>query len=194
MVRTVACFLALGITLGASGAPAPKGRAEPVYFATNKGDRGVYRVTAGQIESVTAEVVTVAKKEGTEVLVTIGLEAEGKLTPYAKKRVSAKGIFLLSTSGGRYDPPPCLLKLPAKPGESWCHRDQSKMTLVGEEGVEVPAGTFKALRVDTAVNADDMEYEFTSWYAPGIGVIKSVERLGDHERVTLLMEFVPAKR
>ena len=58
----------------------------------------------------------------------------------------------------------------------------------GPEEIEVPAGKLKALRVRAHEGGT-----LTSWYAPGVGAIKRVQKLG-HQKETaarLLKSFRP---
>jgi hypothetical protein len=49
-----------------------------------------------------------------------------------------------------------------------------KRTVAGVEDVEVPAGTFRAVRVEWDCAPDnEAPYRVTIWYAPGIGEVKT---------------------
>jgi hypothetical protein len=63
---------------------------------------------------------------------------------------------------------------------------------VGEwEWVEVPAGRFRAVRVDWDRQRDaEEEWRVTRWYAPGVGMVK--ERNAGHLRV--LVAFTQARQ
>ena len=57
--------------------------------------------------------------------------------------------------------------------------------------MEVPAGKFKAVRVEQVVHftfAFGEPYRQTDWYAPGVGLIKTVAG----QSVTTLKSFTPA--
>jgi hypothetical protein len=73
-----------------------------------------------------------------------------------------------------------LLKSNAKAGHSWEVPDRGTRTVHGPEDVQVPAGKFKALRVVWEHDGGTL----TSWYAPGVGEIKRVEKRGGQDVVT----------
>jgi hypothetical protein len=62
-----------------------------------------------------------------------------------------------------------------------------------EEEVEVPAGKFKALRVEAEQELGANVFKSTLWYAPGVGLVKSVTNTNGTERVQVLKSFTPGK-
>jgi hypothetical protein len=79
-----------------------------------------------------------------------------------------------------------VLKLPAKEGETWefASKDKGDLTLTDryttgkEEEIEVPAGKFKAIRVDMeTVSNGRTAVRMTYWHAPGVGVVKEVRHI-----------------
>ena len=88
------------------------------------------------------------------------------------------------------------LKLPAKAGEAWrVDALDLRYTTGEEEVVEVPAGRFKAVRVELRRVMDgDVVYHNTDWYAPGVGVVKAISRDREGDRVTVLKAFIPAAK
>jgi hypothetical protein len=65
------------------------------------------------------------------------------------------------------------------------------ITIHGFEEVEVPAGKYRAVRVDTAAGMfNGNPVEAKAWYAPGIGLVKSEGSFG-HKLV--LKSFTPGK-
>jgi hypothetical protein len=118
--------------------------------------------------------------------------------------VSDKGLTRIG-SGDRDLPVPVpMLKLPAKAGDSWSYEPAvpegaEKRTItytVGkEEEIEVPAGKFKALRVEMTQSAAPGEFipRMTYWYASGIGLVKSVSAQGAKDRTVVLKSFTPGK-
>jgi hypothetical protein len=73
-----------------------------------------------------------------------------------------------------------------------------KYRLVGEEVVEVPAGRFRAVRVEYSYTLPvgprsvPVAYHATNWYAPGRGAVKVVFRVGEDETVMELKSYTPA--
>lgn len=82
------------------------------------------------------------------------------------------------------NPPRPLMKLPPRAGQtwSWSPADSAfelKITSkwIGEETVKVPAGTYKAWKLQTVTTGEDTEITAFTWYAPGVGAVRS-ERKG----------------
>jgi hypothetical protein len=82
------------------------------------------------------------------------------------------------------NPPRPALKLPPRVGQtwSWSPADSAfelKITekWIGEETIKVKAGTFKAWKLQTVTTGEDSEVTALTWYAPGVGVVRT-ERKG----------------
>jgi hypothetical protein len=120
-------------------------------------------------------------------------------------QVSAKGVFRLGGAKGELGEPVPLLKLPAKEGETWTVErpgsfakgpggsNKATYTVGKEEEVEVPAGKFKAIRVEMALELRGGTLKSSTWYAAGVGIIKVVTPSGDKERTQVLKSFTPGK-
>ena len=99
-----------------------------------------------------------------------------------------------------------MLKLPAKEGDSWSYESgggdgpiahKTTYTVGKEEEVEVPAGKFKAIRVDKELKYDigngPTTIKTSSWYATKVGLIKSVTNPGATQTTMVLKSFTPGK-
>jgi hypothetical protein len=177
-------------------APVPKGAQDPVlYFPTKVGSKWVYQW--GKEERV--ETITATEKSGSDTVVTLGVMVENKPVPYCKLLVSNKGLFF--GTGGLQEKtfPHCLLKIPSAKGEKWdwmvteVNRKATR-TAFEEEEVDVPAGKFRTIRVDSeAPVGKDLTQKTKQWYAVGIGWVKLVTKMGDAEEVRVLKSFTPGK-
>ena len=182
MSRTLTS-LAFAILAGTVvAAPVPK-RADPVlYFPTAVGARWVY--DRGDREE-TVEVSAVEREDGEVVVSRTG--TDGAASGYSKTFVGPTGLRQ-DQYGGRTSTV-VVLRTDLKPGESW-ETPEGKRTVHGPERVEVPAGKFEALRVEWEQDGSRM----VSWYAPGVGEVKRVERSGGEETVfRVLKSFKPGK-
>jgi hypothetical protein len=172
------------------GAPIPKSRTQPAepYYPTKAGTKLVYKDGAGV--EFTEVVTEVSEQDGAKV-VTIGKQEGGKVTRLRQVTVSDASIVQTHDGNGKLELPACFLKLPVKRGDTWEANvmDQGKTWLVGtrtvsaEEEVVVPAGKFKAIRIDwdCEIVKSTQKYTITTWYASGVGEIKRVS--GSSERV-----------
>ena len=174
-------MLALLAASSLFAAPVPKPAETAPYFATVVGAKWVYERDGGREEAV--EVSEVEKVDGELVVSRTAVDGEGMR--YTKMIVSAAGLRQEGVDGKVT----WLLKAKLRSGESWDVPD-GKRTVHGPEKVEVPAGTFTALRVEW----EHAGGKLTSWYAPGVGEVKRVAKIdGDTERVTRLLKSFKAK-
>jgi hypothetical protein len=67
-------------------------------------------------------------------------------------------------------------------------------TVAGEEVVEVPAGKFRALWVESKLESAAPTPTGTYWYAPGVGVVKSVLNTSTGVQTTVLKSFTSGKK
>ena len=155
-----------------------------------------YEVKTADGSTEHTDTVTAAEEKDGAVVVTMKLGAQGRAR---KVMVSDKGLMVVSDAFRDYDPPAAQLKLPAKPGDEWDSTppnaklgDVTGRTnkVIGEEEIEVPAGKFKAIRVDTVISLSGERFTVSQWYAPGVGVVKMVK--GSHY-TKVLKKFTPAK-
>jgi hypothetical protein len=160
----------------ASAAPkvAEKGKAR-VYFPTVVGMRVEFTTTyqGGQSVVHTQEVVAVAERDGVTTVTMARLKTDGTRQGGYTVEGSDEGVRVVAEGETKYDPPVWLVKGPTKPGTTWevtAADGKSIMTVLGEETVETPAGTFKAVRVNkTYSNGRPGSSE---WYAPGLGRVQ----------------------
>jgi hypothetical protein len=117
--------------------------------------------------------------------------------------LSEEGLFRLSHNEYRYDKPWCILKAPYRTDDKWVVDvvdhfgvgGKSTHTIGKLEWVEVPAGKFRALRVETEHDGEKPALTATSWYAPDVGQVKMVarSRAGKEEGTVVLKLFTPGK-
>lgn len=108
----------------------------------------------------------------------------GSFTPPSTRvRKSADAVTLSRLSDPVGGPSITILHFPLTVGTSWPGRDfgggnTETIWPQGPENVTVPAGTYVAQRVDHHIHyAQGSEDVLSYWYAPGVGVVKMIERL-----------------
>jgi hypothetical protein len=197
--------LLIGLVLPVSfaeSAPRPKDADKPLlYLPTTVGDQRVLEVGSKGKSGEAIEWVKRVEKKGDMVVVYFGREEDGPaLYAYG---ASPDGVFRISNGSFVYDPPYRLLKLPAKEGEKWesvspamggAPKYVFKFTSGTEEEVEVPAGKFKAIRVEADEETNGLVTRTTYWFAVGLGAIKIRTQYKDVERVQVLKAFTPGKK
>jgi hypothetical protein len=187
----------------AVAAPVPKDQKGVLYYPTTKDSKWTYstRSPTGGV-SETSEVVTdVEKKADGHDEGPVGRVIKDRVTVFQKIEVSARGLSRVGAGGGAaMDPPRTLLKVGAKVGDTWDHNPKpgqgqpGKYVFRGDEEVEVPAGKYKALKVEADIEfTKGQPSRVTYWYAPGVGQVKIVTKDDKGERVQELKAFTPGK-
>ena len=177
----ISAVLVLGVALAiAPAAPRPKDRSKPVlYHPTNVGEQWVLGFDMENGTNMAPLVVTSAvEKDGITTVKVANVGRDGTPGLGFTVEVSEKGVCMVENASGKLDDPRWLLKLPAKPGSKWevPIKDRGRKpetmvrTVVGEEEVVTPAGTFKAIRVDIEFPAGTPW--LTEWWAVGRGKVK----------------------
>jgi hypothetical protein len=197
--RLAACVLLVSVA-AAGSAPRLKDGPGGTYFPTTVGDRWVFETRYATTSAEYAEVVTAVERKGGATVVTVGREADGKVGPdLSQVRITDKGLYRSSYLGTVYDAPYCILKLPLKPGEAWTSEVSSggqvtstfKYQAVREEEVEVPAGKFRAFRIDVDIDSRGQSNRSVIWYDARVGIVKLEHGPGEPESVRVLKSFKP---
>jgi hypothetical protein len=175
-----ALIAALLLILGgiAFAAPRPKDTAkEPVYFPTVEGTTLVYKVGDREETEVVSKVEV---KEGDKVVHISSIEA-GVHKPLMVVRIGKDGLYLLEETGQKYDPPWCILKLPAKAGDKWTTNTTrpdignlaSSETIKSVEELTVPAGKLeKTVVVESTSMVAGKTNTVSYWFSDGVGWAK----------------------
>lgn len=179
-------FAVFAVLLGLSAVAAPVPRelkGSGVYFPTTVGTKWVYETASGELESA---VVSAVEKDGNDLIVSRE-GVDGTRTAYSKMLVSADGLRQVrELTDGKVG---WVLKTTLKAGQSWAMPEGGKRTVHGPEDVQVPAGKFRALRVEWEQSGGTC----TSWYAAGVGEVKRVHKRDEIETVTrALKSFRPS--
>ncbi|HVK08769.1 MAG TPA: hypothetical protein VM597_08345 [Gemmataceae bacterium] len=192
VLRSLVALLAAAPLLGAPGVK----EKEKLYFPVTVGDT---LVTSSERKGATDgdTTWTVTKVDGKDgrYVVTVQVDAGGGFSQAVEFEVSANGVFVLARGGVKVDPPAPQVKLSAKAGERWeTGFPKGTATMGKEEEVEVPAGKFKAVRVDAEYDVGMGRTQKTAiWFAPRVGPVKSVTTVNGFTIVSALKSFTPGK-
>jgi hypothetical protein len=195
MSRIPALLAALTGLAGALAAPALKDRrADRLYAPTCVGDRQVYEQRGPNGTTEGAHVV--AKVEEKDGALRVTIQRDGETSVWTDMVVSEKGVVWHTLRGFKLDYPVPAVKLPLKPGESWEYEPKSghfkrTYTVGREEEVDVPAGKFRAIRVEEEFTRGDERQRHTFWHAPRVGIVKAVIRTETAEWTQVLTSFTP---
>jgi hypothetical protein len=182
-----------------AGAPRVKdGPVGGVYCPTRLGDKWVYVV--GDREQTFQ--VTEVEARGTETRVTVSDVTDGRPQPFETVAVRPTGVYRVKFVGVEVEEQ-CVFRLSGREGDTWKTHlpNQAHVgggdwtTTVGRaEEVEVPAGRFRAVRVEVTVTARngrpvDPPEVYVSWHAPEVGLVKTTL---NGTTIRVLKSFTPA--
>jgi hypothetical protein len=167
----------------ASAKPKPKSKTTADYFPLRVGDSWTYRNT--EEGGYTLKVLSEEPHEGTVRFVVELLSGVKVNKTYSKANgwVLFHGETYPDHTGleATYDPPKQVLPNPLVAGQKWEwagkdptqveHRESNRV--VGVETVTVPAGKFRAMKVVSEISGASVPLIRTSWYAEGVGLVKT---------------------
>ena len=164
---------------------------DPICYPLRVGDRLVHQLGDGEL----IQHVTKVEKVGGGFSVTLEvIDAARKSSHFTTAIVSSRGVQAIEYAGQKLDPPLWWLKLPHAAKNTWKGEWMGGMTFAFEskewEEIEVPAGKFRAIRVDRQEIQNGAALGTTTyWYAPGLGCIKIAGR----STARALKSFTPGK-
>ena len=182
-VLAVAPIMVVSLAFCTDAAPVPKHLLKPpVYlFPTTIGTKWDYFDDAREWTETVTEVADKYEQKVVHLERRIkGLKTVTSMTV----AVTENWVYRLSVGDQKDQPPYCWLKLPASSGAFWMYTwpngREERNTILDEEEIEVPAGRFKSVRVQSSYNdpsgfgLNGFKTPPTSiyWFAPGIGLVK----------------------
>lgn len=155
------------------------------------------------------QIVTVARvmPQSGGAVAEIRYEVSGKLVQIETYRITPKTIFRLTSGaagGGKIEPPLPVIQFPLTAGRKWTWKGtvtlagvrtqaRAAFTVSGPEAVKAPAGTYRAMKVFSAlvvnINGLDTKIPNAYWFAPGVGVVQQLVRLGNTEIRSVLTRY-----
>ncbi len=187
----------------AAGGPSPSAvpsaaRARPDYFPLGQNDWWRYLFT------------NAFKKTGDFTLMVIDFNPSTGL--YAIENRSVGFTDYYSRTGGfiflrkrelkhgtvEFTPPRRYLADPLKVGQAWSWKGPAgdlaeSSKVLSEDTVKVPAGTFRAFKVETVARIQKTSQRAPvirdAWYANNVGMVKSVSKEGVYVSTTELLEY-----
>jgi hypothetical protein len=185
-------LIALATLLAAStafGTKPKEPKAAADYFPLRVGDSWTYRNS--EAGGYTLKVLSEEPQEGGAVRYVVELRSEVIIQNVFSK---ASGWVLFHAESypeheglkATYEPPKQYLPNPLVAGQKWEwtgkdptqveHHESSRV--IGLENVTVAAGKFRAMKVVSEVSGGAIPMTKTSWYADGVGLVKSTTQGG----------------
>ena len=173
---------------------------DAVYFPLDSGNQWAYQSIYFDDTSYREDLLVDVQGDG-----TIRLMVFNNADPVAEIHFqrTKDGLFktkeISASKMVNYNPPQLSLASKLKVGASWKWESDDKKekytskVLAGGK-VKVPAGTFDTILIRTeGVIASGEKYTDESWYAKGVGYVKSVITVGDKKKVDELREYTVKK-
>jgi hypothetical protein len=151
------------------------------YYPLREGASWTYRTHTGR--EFVRRVLGTEAVEGTDCRIIQSGELEKHWMALGRE-----GVTLHRSKGLNFEKPLLLFKLPPKEGERWEGAAQSSsgavrytFTTAAEETVEVPAGRFKAWRIEWTMGEGEAAVSGKTWLARGVGPVKELYASGGRE-------------
>jgi hypothetical protein len=193
MCRKVIGLITSCLLLSWAALAAPRKADAPTdyYLATIVGDKLVYETSDGDQSWTEVLEVAEARQKDAVVLVTLREVDSPKSDPKPYRYgASAKGVYVVRKGEDVLESPEYLLRLPFNKGNTWeatrTTRDgdtaTTKYSTTNEEEVEVPAGKYHCIRIESECASNGVTWTYTRWVAPRCGLVKQVMVRKDNER------------
>ena len=202
--RTTAALLLMSLALLAATAQKPQ-TPPPDYFPLRVGDWWKYRSTTadGKQSEFTVKVLSADKQaDGTNLYLVETLTSFQPINDWYSKpsgwvlmhRIAYPKNEALKAD---YQPVKQYLKNPLTAGASWSWKGKGMMAVdieetsqvAGPEAIEVPAGKFQAMKVETKVIQGGTPVTKVYWFANWIGMVKSMTDTGSVKSTTELLDY-----
>lgn len=161
----------------------------PDYFPMSVGDSWTYRQEESDTE-YTVKVLSAEKQADGTTRYLLEKQAGAQIQSWYSKIngwVLMHGeSYLGQELKSKYEPARQFLKNPLVAGEKWTWKGKAITNMdftefnevVGPETVKVPAGTFRAMKIVSKVEDGGALMTKTSWYANGVGLVKTMTEGG----------------
>ena len=202
--RTFAALLMMSLALLAVMAQKPQ-EPPPDYFPLRVGDSWKYRSTTadGKQSEFTIKVVSADKQgDGTNLYLVETLTTFQPIHDWYSKPSGQVQMHRIAYPKNEalkadYQPVKLYLKNPLTVGSSWEWKGKGMMgveieessRVTGTEAVEVPAGKFQAMKVETKVIQGGTPVTKTYWFANWVGLVKSMTDTGSVKSTTELLDY-----
>jgi hypothetical protein len=165
---------------------------KPNYYPLAKGTKWEYRLSADDREhALTCEIMEVEVKEG-KSHARMEAKLPNSVTLGEEISTDAAGVYRNSIMGAKLTQPLPIIRYPVKPKDEWKDRlklgdlDGTLAIVIKDVAaiVEVPAGKFTTLAIQSIVEMNGEKHVACIWYADGVGIVKQ-EMMSGSKVVTM---------
>jgi hypothetical protein len=198
-------LLALATVLGQKPSAGRREEPPPDYFPLRVGDWWKYQSTTadGKQSEFTMKVLSDEKQPDATSWYLVEIQSTFKPIHewYSKPtgQVLWHREFYTSNESMKvtFEPVRQYLKNPPTTGATWSWKGKGMLgvdidesnQVIGPEAVEVPAGKFQAMKVETKVNQGGTLVTKTYWYANWVGLVKSMTDTGSVKSTSVLLDY-----
>jgi hypothetical protein len=196
-MRMIFALLAIGFaTTSFAADPAMQN-----YYPLVKGTKWEYRFSQDEREvAFTCEITEVIFKEGRTHARMLS-RLPNSLLMEEELSTDDNGVYRTALLGTKLAEPFTIIKYPVKARDGW--KDKIKVGEMEGSGaitirdtaamIEVPAGKFKTLEVESRTELKGEKVVARIWYAEGVGIVKQETSSGSNLLTMELKKYTPAK-
>jgi uncharacterized protein DUF3108 len=202
-IRIVAALLLILLALGCVVGQKQK-EPPPDYFPLRVGDWWSYQSTTadGKQSEFTMKVLSEEKQADGSALYQMEIKSAFPIHEWYSKPAGwvlwhREAYTANDSMKVAFEPARQYLKNPLTPAATWSWKGKGMMgvdidessRVSGPEPVEVPAGKFQAMKVESKVNQGGTLVTKTYWYANWVGLVKSMTDTGSVKSTTQLVDY-----
>jgi len=167
------------------------------YYPLKEGNKWYYRMEAGEKTFQVVTQLTKVENSSVKGMFRLEMSIDGKVLGSEDLTVDKTGVLRHAFNDTQFPTPVTVVRFPVKEGDTWeqtvaAGGDEMKLKgkVIGEEEIEVPAGKFKALRVQIEASGEQSEtLTVTYWFARNAGIVKQTLEVGDEQIVFELEKY-----
>lgn len=210
MIGALALMLvAMAVVVGQkSGVGQKQKEPPPDYYPLRVGDWWKYQSTTGEGKQseFTMKVLADEKQADGTVLHQVEIMSTTPIHEWYSKPngwvLWHREAYPKNDMKVTFEPARQFLKNPPTTGATWQWKGKGMMSVdidesnqvVSSEAVEVPAGKFQAMKVETKVTQGGQLVTKTYWYANWVGLVKSMAETSAYKSTTVLTDYSFKKR
>jgi hypothetical protein len=174
---------------------------KPNYYPLAKGTKWEYRISGEERDfALTCEITETQIKDG-KTHARIEAQLPNAVTLGEELSSDGNGVYRTAILGAKLTQPLPIIKYPIKARDAW----KDKIKLGENDGnvvitvkdiasaIEVPAGKFTTLAIESIVELNGEKVVASIWYADGIGIVKQETICGSRVMLMELKKYSPAK-
>jgi hypothetical protein len=204
IVALVLILVGLGAVMGQKSSVGQKQKEPPPdYYPLRVGDWWKYESTTGENKKseFTMKVLADEKQADGTVLHQVEIMSTIPIHEWYSKPEGwvlwHREAYPKNDMKVTFEPVRQFLKNPPATGDTWAWKGKGMMAVdideshqvTGSELVEVPAGKFQAMKVETKTTQGGQSLTKTYWYANWVGLVKSMTESSAFKSTTVLLDY-----